>query len=198
MPRVAVFIDYQNLYMQARRSFGALPAAGVVGQVDPSKLGRLLASRIGSGAALDQIRVYRGLPDATRDPRGNTASRAQNDAWRRRDPRVRVLTRPLRYPRGYPRSRPLEKGVDVLLAVDFVQLAAQGRYDIGVLVSQDTDLIPALEAVAGLGGPQCQVAAWAAAGSPRRLRVPGVPVWCHYLSSIDYAAVADPRDYTRP
>ena len=200
MHRVAVFLDYQNVYMQARRCFGGRRAGRLDGQVDPLALGELLALRRSPfPSGLEEVRVYRGLPDEGRDPRGYAAVRRQAEAWQAHDRRVKVFTRPLRYPRDHPRSRPQEKGVDVLLAVDFVRLAMQGAYDAGILMSHDTDLVPALEAVIGLRGPRCEVAAWAATStSGQRLRVPGVPLWCHHLTAIDYAAVADPRDYTRP
>jgi len=152
---------------------------------------------------LQQVRVYRGLPDLARDPHGYAAVRRQAEAWQALDPMVRVLTRPLRYPRDWPRSRPQEKGIDVLLAIDFVQMAVRREYDIGILMSHDTDLAPALEAVDGLGrtapgAPRCEVAAWAAFRSPQRLRLPGAAIWCHYLTAADFTAVADLRDYRRP
>lgn len=198
MQRVAVFLDYQNVYMQARRCFAGRGAGGVLGQVHPAALAELLASRSSGGRrALVTVRIYRGLPDIGRDPRGHAAVRRQAEAWTA-DPRARVLLRPLRYPRDYPRSRPQEKGVDVLLAIDFVRMAVSGEYDVGILMSHDTDLVPALEVVAGLGGPTCEAAAWGGPRARRRLWVPGAAVWCHYLTAADYAAVADPRDYTRP
>ena len=42
-----------------------------------------------------------------------------------------------------------EKGVDVHIAVDLVKGAYEDRYDTAVLVSSDTDLIPAVHAVRG-------------------------------------------------
>ncbi len=194
--RVCVFLDYQNIYMQARRSFCSRQAPAAAGQVDPLRLAGMLAGRVAGPAELTQVRVYRGVPLIGRDQRAHDAATRQVEAWRRSDSRVQVLTRPLRYPRDYPRARPQEKGIDVMLAVDFVRMAVQGEYDVGVLMSHDTDLVPALEAVAGLSRPRCEIAAWSGPRSPR-LRVPGAQLWCHYLTPADYAAVADPRDYTR-
>jgi uncharacterized LabA/DUF88 family protein len=42
---------------------------------------------------------------------------------------------------------PEEKQTDVSIGVTMVKLALQNKYDIGVLVSGDTDLIPAVEAI---------------------------------------------------
>lgn len=43
-------------------------------------------------------------------------------------------------------GRYFEKGVDVRLAVDIVTMAQAKQYDIGIVVSSDTDLIPAIQA----------------------------------------------------
>ena len=58
-----------------------------------------------------------------------------------------VITRALRYPPGWPAAPAQEKGVDVALAVDFVKLGIEGEYDMGVMMSTDNDLLPALEVV---------------------------------------------------
>lgn len=47
----------------------------------------------------------------------------------------------------YERSR--EKGVDVKLAIDLVIEAIDGRYDTAILVSSDTDIVPAVDLVRG-------------------------------------------------
>lgn len=44
-----------------------------------------------------------------------------------------------------------EKGVDVRLAVEMIRFARENRYDIGYLVSSDTDLVPAIEEVQSFG-----------------------------------------------
>jgi hypothetical protein len=111
-----------------------------------------------------------------------------------------VITRVLHYPRGWPNERPIEKGIDVALAVDFVAMALLGRYEVGILMSTDTDLKPALEAVAGFAGtpyPRGEIAAWShpkGRNSPR-LSIKGTRLWCHWLRADDYDAVADPTDY---
>jgi uncharacterized LabA/DUF88 family protein len=47
---------------------------------------------------------------------------------------------------SWPEQPAEEKGVDVALGIDFVRLAVRGAHDVGVLMSTDTDLVPALEA----------------------------------------------------
>ena len=66
---------------------------------------------------------------------------------------MKVIQRTLRYPSDWPSRKAQEKGIDVALAVDFVMMAVAEEYDVGVLMSTDTDLKPALEAVVALGGP---------------------------------------------
>lgn len=147
---------------------------------------------------MQEVRVYRGLPSSARDPKGYGAARRQIAAWER-DPLTRVFWRALRYPQAWPQEKAQEKGVDVALAVDFVTMAVREEYDVGILMSMDTDLIPALEAVTMLKGdphPFAEIAAWRSAGrSSGRLRVPGHNLWCHWLDVNDYYAIADARDY---
>lgn len=113
--------------------------------------------------------------------------------------RVTVITRPLRYPADWPVHAAEEKGIDVALAVDFVMMAVRHEYDVGVIVSTDTDLKPALEAVVSLGGnAKCEVVAWnSPTGYWNRISVPGARLWCHRLNVQDYEAVADLTDYNR-
>jgi hypothetical protein len=107
------------------------------------------------------------------------------------------ITPPLRYPHSWPTEKAQEKGVDVEWAIDFVRLAVQGAYDVGVLMSTDTDLVPALEAVLEIKttGAHIEVAAWKGKGANKRLSVGGQLPWCHQLTKADYIAVADPTTY---
>lgn len=197
-PRVVVFIDYQNVYRRARGCFGLDGDSHPAGQISPVLFARrILANDRRESRQLQEVRVYRGLPDSTRDPKAYGAARRQIAVWER-DPLTRVFSRALRYPLGWPQEKAQEKGVDVALAVDFVVMAVRGEYDVGILMSTDTDLVPALEAVTMLNGdphPRAEVAAWSTGGSSGRLRVPGRNLWCHWLDLSDYHAIADMRDY---
>lgn len=201
--RVVVFLDWQNVYKGAREAFCSYGAPHWEGQVQPLALGRLIAADSPFDRRLHQVRVYRGQPDATRDPKGYAANARQIAAWRR-SPMVDVTVRTLRYPRGWPSShrageKPQEKGIDVALAIDFVTLAVAGEYEVGVLMSTDTDLKPALEAVAQLTpthGVRAEVAAWSsAAGHSRRLSIGSRRLYCHWLGKDLYHQAADPTDY---
>lgn len=78
-------------------------------------------------------------------------------------------------------------------------MAVDGAYDLGVIMSTDTDLLPALEFVRYRFAGQIDVAvvAWSSPQSNRRLSIPGTNIWCHWLNRDDYDAVADPTDYNR-
>jgi uncharacterized LabA/DUF88 family protein len=110
---------------------------------------------------------------------------------------VVVIARPLRYPFGWPAEKAREKGIDVLIAVDLVTMAADDEYDIAVLASADTDLVPALEYVTRRLAPpkRVEVVAWRSPILRSRLSVPGMNVWCHWLDVAKYQALADPTDY---
>jgi hypothetical protein len=142
--------------------------------------------------------VFRGRPNPNRQPVPAAANDAQTAAWER-DPRVTVLRRDLNY-RGWPQLPPQEKGVDVALAVDLIENALLDRYDVGVVFSGDTDLLPAIEVAFRRTPPRIEIASWRGArplwfseglaASPRRY----LP-YCHFLDADDFDAVRDRTGY---
>lgn len=201
MERVILFIDYQNAYRGARDIFfgaGNHPSAN--GQFDPLKLGLMLASRSRVERELVQVRVYRGLPNSTRDPRGHAAARSQISLWQQ-DPRVVVITRPLKYPRGNNPDglKPTEKGIDVQLAVDFATMAVRAEYDTGILMSRDTDLLPALEFVSSTDvRARCETASWRQEGRHfGRLTIGNSLPYCHWIDAVQFAEITDETNYGR-
>lgn len=199
--RVALFIDYQNVYMRARDAFAERWSDYTIGQIDPVKLGEHLVNTSPYARELSQVRIYRGQPDSSKDPKGYSAARRQRAAWEK-DERVTVLARPLRYPWGWPDSheigqKPEEKGVDVSLAIDFAAMAVRREFEVGILFSADTDLKPALEFVSSDDIPaRAEVASWAPeGGSKRRLRIKK-KLFCHWLGYQTFQDVSDPVNYT--
>lgn len=203
MTRVAVFIDYQNAYMRARECFAGRTARPRVGQIVPRFVGELLVARglrVDPKRQLSAVLVARGLPSAEHSPIGNAAAKRQVVAWKSQAG-VTVATRPLQYLNlgvdgsGIPILQPREKGVDVLVALALVLGAERDDFDVAVLFSEDTDLVPAVDAVRAIG-KRCEVAAWRPArGFGKALRVPGV--WRHWLTEADYDQLHDPTDYTK-
>ena len=123
--RVMVFVDYENMHRCAKAEFGVS-----AGHFWPHRLGERLVEIRNSNqpdrpSYLADVMVYRGLPNARLQPDSNAANQAQTAAWEKACPSevsLAVVRRPLKYPSDFPKRRPQEKGVDVALAVDLVQL----------------------------------------------------------------------------
>ena len=167
---VLVLIDWQNTYKCAREAFG-LEDSYVDGQVDPMKLGAGLAGAAdptGQKRELQEIRVYRGKPDNARDPKGYGAWRRQSATWENRGrDKFKLCARDLKYDE-YGGSR--EKGIDVWLAIDLVRTACHKTADRVVVMSTDTDLVPALQLAIEEKGPEfVEVAGWVGAPSAASL-----------------------------
>jgi uncharacterized LabA/DUF88 family protein len=202
VPRVILFIDYQNMYRDAQEAFFGKNSHYLDGQFDPVALANLICSRRPFGAKketreLAEVRLYTGRPVRKLEPKSHSAFRRQQAAWEEKG--IRVSSRRLQY-LDWPKNRPRQKGVDVALAVDFVVMACEGEYDIGVIASTDTDLLPALEYVSGTDAITAEVAAWwgEAETTRKQLRVTSRSVWCHRLLRNDYDAVSDTIDYSIP
>lgn len=194
--RVVVFVDYMNTYKSARRAFDYIdPDEHWEGQIHPRTLGEIIVGRYTDAACeLQEVRVYRGKPSNSKDSRGYAAFQRQVSIWEKIN-LVTVVTRDLRYPEEEG-ADPEEKGIDVLIALDFFEMAIRDQYDIGVLVSHDTDLVPALERTANLDTAEIAVASW----EPdhwygHRLRLKDREIRCHWLPRHDYQQMRDGRDY---
>jgi uncharacterized LabA/DUF88 family protein len=143
LPRAIVFVDYQNVYRSARDAYGLHDEDVLVGNVRPYSLGRQMMR--GGGLVLEQVRVYTGVHTPQRHAKLHAMMQRRISAWIAGNPdKVEVFPRAVRYGRTGPR----EKGVDVEIAIDFVRMAMEDAYDVGILLSADTDLVPALQFVA--------------------------------------------------
>ena len=195
--RVGVFIDWQNCYRTARDAFG-FAGSGIDGNVYPLKLARALAMSRGQGnpaGELTRLRIYTGRASQHHDARTYAANRRQFAAWTKGNgDLVEVIARTLDYKLGRPR----EKGIDVQLAIDMVRTTLfEDEHDVAVLVSADTDLLPAIELIAQRQGTAAiGVATWEGpywAPSPLTLR--GVTIRQHQPTRRVYDQLADPTDY---
>lgn len=95
-----------------------------------------------------------GHPSQRNDPREYARAQRQRQHWERASDKVTILHRTLRYPRNWQPGdpeKPREKGIDVMLAMDLVRGACDATsdctFDLAILVSADTDLLPAVEFV---------------------------------------------------
>ncbi|HEX5527369.1 MAG TPA: NYN domain-containing protein [Solirubrobacterales bacterium] len=197
--RVAVFIDWQNVYMTARRAFGLERLPVERGNFSPYRLGCLLAAANGRGrrGCIVKVEVHRGLPSQRHDRIGYIAAQRQAAAWRTENPKVVTpKLRPLHY-RNYPALPPTEKGVDVALAVSAIEATLRKRCDVAVLFSHDTDLLPVPEAIARIAGPEhIETASWASDSFQGRLR-PGASAVHHSISQKAFEVIETPVNYAR-
>jgi len=143
--RVALFIDYQNMHFTALGEFCPYGTPPEDALVHPLLIAERIVQKRSTkrASALEYVKVYRGRPNPAHHPSMTSANDAQKAAWER-DARVTVIRRDLNY-RGWPQQPPREKGIDVKLAVDLVQSSMLAEYDVAVVFSGDTDLLPALE-----------------------------------------------------
>lgn len=138
--RAVTFIDGQNLYHSARESFGY-----TYPNYDVSALSRKICDA--GGWALQQVRFYTGIPDASDDAFWNHfwTSKLRVMSWQK----IEVFSRPLRYRNRIVRHSDgtelaymaaEEKGIDVRIALDVIRMAHHNAYDVAVVFSQDQDL----------------------------------------------------------
>ncbi len=154
--RCAVFIDGAYLEKLLREEHGSLP-------IDLEKLSDLLVERVRSetpGIAIAHLRTYyyHALPwepheGATREEH----ERVQNKRsfFHRIEHLNRFEVRLGRTQRFFDEGSGIyryeQKGVDVLLSVDMVSLAARGDIYYAVLVAPDADFVPAVKAAKNNG-----------------------------------------------
>ena len=199
-----MFIDYQNLYHRARDSFfeGDNPPPPI-GHIHPLKIGELLVELglpIFPNRELAGVRVYRARPDQRSGQDLERAAKRQMGCWAN-TAGVTVCSRPMDYIatiRGRKkRWVGREKGIDVMLAVDIVDMARTDAYDTAVIFSADTDLLPALEAAVRIG-KRVETATWAGLGVNRgALRIKQRDLWNHYLDRSHFNRVSDDTDYLK-
>ena len=202
-PQVVLFLDEKNVYRDARRAFFqptdlAETIHHTCGQFRPIDLAQLICSRLPYGTKekreLREVRLYTGRPSPSYEPKSYGPHMKQCLSWEAAG--VTVIHRPLRYLSGGPPGE--QKGVDVALAVDFVIMGVEGKYDIGIIFSTDTDLRPALEFIASRGCPAAEVACWWSDRSQKYLSISNAKVWSHRLTEQDYKSICDYRDYNKP
>jgi hypothetical protein len=169
------------------------------GNFSPFKLARILAAGRGrgEGATLVRVEVHRGLPSSARDPVGYGANRRQAAAWIREGGSIVVpRLRPLRYPPSHATDQtPVEKGIDVQLALAAAETILTDTADVAILFTHDTDLLPAVEMISRLkGARRIETASWSSRSFAQRLReVPGVHH--HRISAKVFELVETPVNY---
>jgi len=155
--RVLAFIDGQNAYKSCERLYKHGPTHPM-----------MLADRLRNGRKLVGVRYYSGVPDPQIDPEGRKKRDLRHNLMRRTG--VTVIERQLRYrwewgfdsrtlpdPRKsqgvgrevavWPYQRAREKGIDLAIGLDAIDLALNDFMDVAIIVSSDNDLCEAARMV---------------------------------------------------
>jgi len=151
--RVNTYFDSQNLFLSAKKAFGYKKP-----DFDPIKLSEYVVSQV-DNAKLYDVYVYTGIHDPRKCPE-NLKNNAiyWNRYWANKlgilgNKGVKIFTRYLIYQkldkivRNKRIFKPNEKGIDVKIALDILQHASYGLYDLAIIFSTDSDLLPAIEEI---------------------------------------------------
>lgn len=192
--RVVVFVDHQNVYMGARDVYGKHDPHFVFGQFSPWKLALRLRDKRRERelpAELEHVHVFRGRPRTSHVP-ARPAFDRQTQTWTQH-PKITLHTAGLQYRHG---EDPREKGIDVKLALELVLGAYKDEYDVAIVVSADTDLVPAVAAARAIG-KTVEVAVWQPDDTREFSRPLKGADYRYFLTQQDFHMVADATDYTR-
>jgi len=140
--RVFIIIDGSNFYHRAKE---AMDKSNVLLDLDYGLFARWLCGERTISAKKYYIGAVRAKPD---DQKGQLLRRNQQKLF------TRLMAAEWGIERGYILNSGgvrHEKGVDVHMAVDLLVGAYENLYDAAILVSSDTDLIPALKKVRSMG-----------------------------------------------
>ena len=192
--KTVLFFDGQNLYHRAKEAWAPAacpsPSRYHWPSYDVEKLAAVLTARQ-AGRVLSQIRFYTGVPE----PTPGTKDEFWHGFWSNK----------IRYLRGkgiYAYTGRIsrggqEKGVDVSIAVDLVDLTYKGLYEAAIIVSQDWDLGPAVKLAKTIAHDKGRQLVFESAfpdvpGKSHR-GVPGTTWFA--IDKATYDSCFDPRDY---
>ena len=148
MDRAAVFVDGGYIEKLLKKGFG-MP------QIDYGKLAMEIVQHGATPGEVSLLRTYyydcppyQGSPP-TADESRRLAGKQSFFAKLGRLPRFEVRLGKLAYRGHNSTGQPIfvQKGVDIMLGVDMVQLAATRQIQRAVLLAGDSDFVPALQAV---------------------------------------------------
>ena len=141
---------------------------------------------------ITQVRVFRGLPSNKQEPKGYARNLSQKSEWTK-DNRVKVEHLDLKY-RSNQGLPPQEKGIDVFTALNFVEMAQSGDFDLVILMSHDTDLQPALKMANLAKDVKIETAGWTGLN---KLQTNQVKLFHTYLTNVDFRNSLDEKDYSK-
>jgi uncharacterized LabA/DUF88 family protein len=142
-----IFIDGQNFYLSARTAFGLRYP-----DFDTRAVADTIARKV-SGQEADHIHFYTGMPVQKFSPRWfefwtNKIAAMEAEG-------IETFTRPLRYihetdpqsPTGYKILSTREKGIDLRIALDVMEVARRTDVENIVIVSRDQDFQEVIEKI---------------------------------------------------
>ncbi len=182
--QVAVFFDYENTRRNAIDAFRDRSCPSYLGTFDPVGLAEDLCAMRKRPSTLSKVFVYRGRPVPERQPKPRSWFDKLHESWSK-SPLYEMKSRDLKY-RLFDDGtfQAQEKGIDVWLATDLIAFSIKQLFDAVIVVSTDTDLIPAIEFVLRETKQHIEVACWEARNiyplaipSKDGRRIP----YCHYL-----------------
>ena len=190
--RTTVFIDGQNLYRLALLAWGRARTSETFRYSWPSydvlKLANALV-RSAPNRILTEVRFYTGVPRREDDQRWNKF-------WTNK--LFSLTGQGVHTYRGRVDRFGNEKGVDVSLAIDLVHATHEQRYDVAIIVSQDTDFAPAVGLSRDIAGKQGRTvdfeSAFPTATVGRRSRGINGTTWTPSDKAM-YDSCFDPKDY---
>ena len=185
--RTLVQFDGQNLFHLAKNAWGPgspchYPSYDVV------KLAQALVSRK-TGLTIEETRFYTGIPNRASRPTLNTF-------WKNK--LKHLESQGVQVYRGRVNSGDQEKGVDVSIALDLIRATYEQRFDVAIIVSQDSDFGPAVRLAKQIASEQGRTLEFESAfpfelGLVSERGVPGT-TWVH-IDQTTYDACHDPTDY---
>lgn len=134
--KVAIFIDGANLLHGLSEDYDRI-------DVDFEALTKKLLN----GRSLTRVYYYTALPDQSRDPERYTRQQKFLNALQRK-PYFSVVLGRLETRAG---GIYVEKGVDVAITIDLLDLAFHNTYDTAILISGDGDFSRAVEIIQRMG-----------------------------------------------
>lgn len=197
MDRVAVFFDYENMHRTGHQVFASSGDQLYRTVVDPILAAERLVAKRNRPSELIAINVFRGRPVPEHQPIPSSANDIQTQRWSS-DTRVHVTRRDLKYHfdenNKWVDAR--EKGIDVALAISLVSGAIKKEFDVAIVFSSDTDLLPALEFAYHETEAWIELACWSSARplwfrEARALPDQKLIPYCHFLNEMDFNQCRD-------
>ena len=162
--RIKIFVDYWNLDLTLKEQLESLDSPNPYYRIDWLKLPQVLIAKCATTCSLTNP-VFSGMHVFSSYDRGKSKDlkhKTWMENWLDRQPGTQVVLkrRQRRHPPkcrmcnhsietcpncGHTLSGTTEKGVDSAIVTDMIRFAWEDAYDIAVLVSSDSDLVPPVE-----------------------------------------------------